>query len=449
MTISRAKANPTKSFFVRMLTRDISLDDCILDLIDNSVDSAWSQTEHGRSELSFEPHLSAYTVEIEVQHDRFTIKDNCGGITLDQAANEAFTFGRVEGALSDDYSVGVYGIGMKRAIFKIGSQILIRSTFANPGSKALSSFQVPISVESWVSNDTDGWDFDIEESGQLEAAGVHIEIDDLSNETSDKFGDPTYENSLRKILGRDYMMALMHGLNLTVNGTAVVGQTISLRQGEDFAPLRENYEDDQVTVEIVAGMQFTPPEDVGPDESAADRLSGWYVFCNGRAVLAGDTSSVTGWGTTLLPKWHNQYSGFAGLVFFSALNAVSLPMTTTKRSVDVSSPVYRRALPRMAKPARAWIDYTNARKLDIETSRAQEAKALAVDLPSVTPSSHVSLPQPPRVVRTRVANVNYARPLVELRQLAHGFGDVNLTYRDVGIQSFEFAYKMLVDEDES
>jgi len=31
-------ASPTKDFFVSMLTRDISLDDAILDLLDNCVD---------------------------------------------------------------------------------------------------------------------------------------------------------------------------------------------------------------------------------------------------------------------------------------------------------------------------------------------------------------------------------------------------------------------------
>ena len=35
-----AKAVPTKQFFVSMLTRDISLDDAILDLIDNCLDGA-------------------------------------------------------------------------------------------------------------------------------------------------------------------------------------------------------------------------------------------------------------------------------------------------------------------------------------------------------------------------------------------------------------------------
>lgn len=36
----RAQATPTKQFFVSMLTRDISLDDAILDLLDNCLDGA-------------------------------------------------------------------------------------------------------------------------------------------------------------------------------------------------------------------------------------------------------------------------------------------------------------------------------------------------------------------------------------------------------------------------
>ena len=39
MTSLKADASPTKAFFVRMLTRDISLDDCILDLVDRSADA--------------------------------------------------------------------------------------------------------------------------------------------------------------------------------------------------------------------------------------------------------------------------------------------------------------------------------------------------------------------------------------------------------------------------
>ena len=35
----KADASPTKGFFLEMFVRDLSLEDCILDLVDNSVDS--------------------------------------------------------------------------------------------------------------------------------------------------------------------------------------------------------------------------------------------------------------------------------------------------------------------------------------------------------------------------------------------------------------------------
>ena len=38
MTEQMANAYPKKKFFVDMFTRDISLEDCLLDLIDNSID---------------------------------------------------------------------------------------------------------------------------------------------------------------------------------------------------------------------------------------------------------------------------------------------------------------------------------------------------------------------------------------------------------------------------
>ena len=40
MATHKAHATPTKDFFVRMITKDISLEDCILDLIDNCLDGA-------------------------------------------------------------------------------------------------------------------------------------------------------------------------------------------------------------------------------------------------------------------------------------------------------------------------------------------------------------------------------------------------------------------------
>ena len=84
----KASANPTKAFFVRMITRDLTLEDCILDLIDNSVDAAWSKEGHHPMGLDQDVDLSAYRIEITAARDRFVIRDNCGGMSLDNAVRE-------------------------------------------------------------------------------------------------------------------------------------------------------------------------------------------------------------------------------------------------------------------------------------------------------------------------------------------------------------------------
>ena len=166
---SKADASPTKAFFVRMITRDITLEDCIFDLIDNSIDGAWELAGGHPLSLDDETDLSQYRISIHIKEDRFEISDNCGGITLDDAADYAFTFGRKEDAQTENFSIGVYGIGMKRAVFKIGSEIEIRSTYKD-GDK-ITSFRVPINVDQWLASGDENWDFDIEEAEDYSEQG--------------------------------------------------------------------------------------------------------------------------------------------------------------------------------------------------------------------------------------------------------------------------------------
>lgn len=78
-------AAPTKSFFVEMLTKDIPLEQAVLDLVDNSVDGAKRMNPD-----TFEGRRVAITVDKE----KFRILDNCGGFSKDVARAYAFRFGR-------------------------------------------------------------------------------------------------------------------------------------------------------------------------------------------------------------------------------------------------------------------------------------------------------------------------------------------------------------------
>ncbi len=443
--LGHAHANPTKAFFVRMITRDIALEDCILDLVDNSIDAAWQLEGSKPMSLSRGANLSRYNIDIQATSEHFEITDNCGGITFDEAVDYAFTFGRQDTADSERFSIGVYGIGMKRAIFKMGNSIRIWSTYQLKSGKR-ESFLVPIDVDAWLGDPKkDNWDFNIESTSHLPDVGVRVAVSDLNEATSTQFSNPRFIRNLRKVLGRDYALHLHRGLNLTLNGTRIIGWQIELLESAKFKPARIEYTDKteagSVKVEILAGMAAPPPESSDPEDDEGENRFGWYVACNGRIVLAADRTVVAGWGTDGWPQWHPQYAGFLGIVLFNAPEASLLPLTTTKRNVEVSSTVYRRALPRMREITKDWIAYTNTRKQATDEAKRLEQAATAVPIFELRKHETVALPKLTPIPKEKPANINYSMPQRRVRALAKGFGSSSMTYREVGIQSFEYAYK--------
>ena len=75
------KGSPTKEFFVEMLTRDIELNDAILDLLDNCLDGVVRSCPE-RKKLEDDQYYRSYCAEINISKDSFTIRDNCGGIQI-------------------------------------------------------------------------------------------------------------------------------------------------------------------------------------------------------------------------------------------------------------------------------------------------------------------------------------------------------------------------------
>ncbi len=452
MDMPKANASPTKEFFVHMITRDITLEDSILDLIDNSVDAGWKSAGSSAITLDNQTDLSKYWISIDVSDDQFSISDNCGGMSLDDAADYAFSFGRKSTQEHEDYSIGVYGIGMKRAVFKLGEEIRIRSTFLDAEGKK-TSFAVPIDVSAWLQgDDNEPWDFDIEEDIVQDEKGLKIVIGKLTKSAARSFGDPAFTENLRRIISRDYSLYLLRGLTIYVNEEPVVGMDIELGKSGEFSPVRINYKEPQngrkISVEILGGMAVPPPDSAEPEERHdGDKSFGWYVACNGRVVLAADKSDVSGWGTDDWPQWHRQYAGFKGIVLFSAQKTEVLPITTTKRSVDLTSSVYRRAQIHMRAVSKEWIAYTNKRKQALTEAKLKEAKVQPVPIHKIDQSKKLGVPtlRLKRVVQP--ANVHYAVPVKKMKELASAFGNINMPYRDVGLRSFDYAYDDLAGED--
>lgn len=134
-------------------------------------------------------------------------------------------------------------------------------------------------------------------------------------------------------------------------------------------------------------------------------------------------------------------------MLFSAPNTAVLPLTTTKRSVDLTSDIFNRAKVKMRDPSKEWISYTNARRYDLDEAKRREDQVTAIPIQSVENNRTIIFPkiEPKRVVQP--ANVHYSVTVTKIKRLAQEFGNINMSYRDVGLNSFEYAYDDLVEDE--
>ena len=434
-----ADAMPTKDFFVRMITRDISLEDCLLDLIDNCLDGARRQhtVQGGNGEIV--ENYDGFRVDLRISPEEFCIKDNCGGISIANAIDYAFHFGRRADAPEEGgYAIGLYGIGMKRAILKIGKNIIIHSSTEDE------AFICTIDVNDWLGHGE--WEFDMADAEQIGETGTEIRITDINKGIAEEFGDKTFLNSLSRIVARDYTLFLDKGFTVSINGIPSEGYGYAVKESDEFKSYRVSYDDENVKVEIIAGMAAPPPSDLEPSDQPEKDYYGWFVLCNDRVVLPADKTDRTVWGDEGFPRWHYQYNGLMGMVLFHARDPNLLPWTTTKRDVDESSLLYRRAVNEMKKATRTWIEYTNQRKAYLEEARIKERDSASVPFFQVPESPVFKVPIPPERPQIEIANILYQKPLSDVNKVKRSLGMGKLSYRAVGERTFDYYVENEVEE---
>ena len=381
-----AKAYPRKNFFVQMFTKDISLEDCVLDLIDNSVDGFIRSRGVRLSEIAsgiWEKQKKKIrvaelpSIHVTLTDTTFEIRDNCGGIDLNHALEEVFNFGHPIGWTSE--SLGVYGIGLKRALFKLGNHFAMSSQTRKNG------FRCELDVAEWVKKDEspDDWTIPIVEqraASSPASAGTKILVDRLHDEVKMRIKSGTVESSLCKSISTTFSFFLERYVRIFVNGQRVDPSLIPTSKPSRGSVSFERFSDDGVQIRILATLAKT-----GEDGRYDQTRSGWYVICNGRAVLSADKGEITGWGISPMPLYHTQFGGFLGLVFFESTDPMKMPWTTTKRSLNRESAIYLRARNRMAMAARPVLAFMRS-KYSADFDTAPVERELARNTVEATPA---------------------------------------------------------------
>jgi len=458
------QATPTKRFFVSMLTRDIDLPDAILDLLDNCVDGVLRSTKNKASARSDKPY-AGYWARIVFNEKKFQISDNCGGIPYRLAKDYAFMMGRpLDEGDSDIPTVGMYGIGMKRAIFKMGTSSRVISQTTSD------AFEVTIS-NKWMGDDKD-WDLPLKFIKQpMKHSGVVLNVEDLHKSVSTSFAKngSSFEHEFITMVSQHYGFIINKGFKVFVNDKAVEPQPMTLLwtkresapEGKRLAPYLYTADIDGVDIRLAVGFYDQMLNDSELEEEQVSKRTkddaGWTIICNDRVVVHNNKTRITGWGEAGVPSFHNQFIGISGIVYFQSNEAWKLPITTTKRGVDTSSELYLYVKEFMREGLKKFTSYTNVWKQDPDEERLISGKAERVPVSSILsmkPDSkwtkvknrgnefklNVALPQP--TSRNPKRQIRFSKSLKEIEVVAiHLFGDATAEPAVVGEACFDQVLK--------
>lgn len=427
------KAQPTKEFFVNMLVRDILLKQAMIELIDNSIDGARSIRENSE--------YKGLKIAIKFNNENFEIEDNCGGIPVNVAENYAFRFGRPKNVQSNNTeTTGIFGIGMKRALFKIGKNFTVHSTTTS------SEFVLQLDVNEWLSKEE--WDFafsSCEENMKNEddVIGTKIVVTDLYKDIAGELSSPEFEAELIEHIQRRVGLDIAHGITITVNGKILAGNNIVMINNEEgIKVIKEEYDDDGVNVQILGGIAPRDGKNYPPENA------GWYIYCNGRLVVAADKSSLTTWkdmeNKSSGVVFHNNYAGFRGIVYFSSKHPEKLPWNTTKTGLDETARIYLRAREKMLeifKIVKGIIDEirknTEEKDDSIEESVAKMPgiEMTVTGIKKIQKNREMAL-KSVTITTIPQVTINYKKPKEEVEELKKALGVK--TYKEVGEKTFEY-----------
>ena len=436
-------AEPTKTFFVDMLTRDIPLEQAILDLIDNCIDGAKSMEGEGEGDFPFEGR----DIKLVFDEQNFQIIDNCGGFSRDAAINYAFKFGRPAGAKRTDHSIGQFGVGMKRALFKFGDHFVVRSATSQD------EWAVEVNVPEWENEE--GWHFpwaEFSSNGVIskETPGTDIIVSILRSEVGKRFGTKNFENEVISLIQSKHREFIAKCISISVNGTHLSATSLTLLEAAGFSPgvqllSFDTESDSPINVRVIVAVAESSP-----------RHAGWYVVCNGRVIIEADRTRKMAWGILeqegnklLTPSYHNQYARFRGVVYFDSSDSSKVPWNTTKTDIDQDSPAWQAVFLVMIDMMRPVVTFLNELDDDIDNHPKNESpllqfvnKAIAIEPEKLNITKSFAAPSRESVRKgPKTVKIQYSRRYDDVEFMKEELEVRSATA--VGEKTFDLALKRL------
>ena len=380
-------ATPSKRLFLSIIA-DYDLERSICELVDNGLD-AWARM--GRKK----PIHIAMTLDTEQQS--ILVEDNAGGLRRDEL-RYVVAPGQT-GNQPADPTIGIFGVGTKRAVVALAQQIKITTRFPREGTHRV-EFD-----DDWLKDDDD-WSLPVFAVDEMPAGTTIVDLSKLRSPLSDAAID-----RLKQHLSATYAHFLLNNkVLLSVNGESLAPTFFdNWAYPPRYPPQRYTGKvsrdgSEDVAVEVVAGLTM--------ESSPATGEYGVYFYCNDRLVARGLKTIDVGFAKGFAGVAHPKVSLTRVIVSLTG-SADAMPWNSSKSEVSPQHPVFRslqewlvHVVKDYASLSRIWMGDWPNKVFKYDKGTIRDVKI--ADFPKARKSFLPPLPKSRPRYAERVAKVNKA-----------------------------------------
>jgi hypothetical protein len=371
---------PDKRLFWSIIS-DYDTSIALCELIDNAVDLWW---QHDRSK----PLRVA--IDLDVDRQLITVEDDAGGV-----GPSDLRFLIAPGGSNNDpngKTIGVFGVGSKRAAVALAENIVIRTR-----NGANDSFQIDVTKE-WI--EAEGWQIPVYRIPATPEGTTSVSLSALRRMLTWQF-----VKEFEAHLGFVYCRFLENDkFELRVNGKSVSPSRVDRwAYPPDHSPRRAAFDihlpkEGAVAVEILAGLIL--------DRDPAEDNYGVAFYCNDRLICKHVKAREVGYFTSAVGVPHPDASLARAIVILSG-PAKLMPWNSSKSGINFSHPLFAEIAPLLSQLLGHFTSLSRRLKHSWSTDvlRYTQGEIVDVDEAAVVQSKRVMLPALPRVSKTRVEHL--------------------------------------------
>lgn len=310
--VGKISAIPSKRIFHSIIA-DYGLNRSICELVDNGLD-VWVRGKRAKP--------IGINIVLDRAQQTITVEDNAGGLPR---ADLRFIVGPGEtGTNPTDETIGIFGVGTKRAVVALAQDIKIRTRYPKE-----QTFQVDFD-DAWL--DDDDWELPVYEVNEIPEGKTIVELTKLrSSITEEDIGH------LKEHLRTTYAKFLNNqAVTIKLNGEALSPLVFDdWAYPPKYAP--RNYkgtldsEFGDIRVEALAGLTT--------ESSPAAGEYGVYFYCNDRLIARALKTFEVGFMRGLAGLPHPKVSLTRVLVFLNG-DARAMPWNSSKSDISTKHSVF-------------------------------------------------------------------------------------------------------------